>query len=95
MIKSRQTRNNPNRLKYIYWCGKTFYQFTAIDKFTRIGFAKVYSTKSSRNGKRFLQELEIFLPFKIEKIQTDNGSEFLGEFEEYLREKRKRDRALF
>ncbi|SMO39359.1 Transposase, partial [Balnearium lithotrophicum] len=45
-------------VKYLYWCGKTFYQFSAIDKFTRIGFAKVYSTKSSRSGKRFFQELE-------------------------------------
>ena len=74
-------------VKYLYWCGKTFYQFTAIDKFTRIGFAKVYSTKSSRNGKRFFQELEEYLPFKIEKVQTDNGSEFLGELDEYLKKR--------
>ncbi|SMO51966.1 Integrase core domain-containing protein, partial [Balnearium lithotrophicum] len=74
-------------VKYLYWCGKTFYQFTAIDKFTRIGFAKVYSTKSSRSGKRFFQELEKFLPFKIEKVQTDNGSEFIGELEDYLKER--------
>ena len=75
-------------VKYLYWCGRTFYQFTAIDKFTRIGFAKVYSTKSSRNGKRFFQELERYLPFKIERVQTDNGSEFLGELDEYLKEKK-------
>jgi len=50
-------------VKYLYWCGKTFYQFTAIDKFTRIGLARVYSTKSSRNGKRFFQELERYLPY--------------------------------
>ena len=74
-------------VKYLYWCGKTFYQFTAIDKFTRIGFAKVYSTKSSRNGKRFFQELEGYLPFKIERVQTDNGSEFLGELDEYLKKR--------
>ena len=74
-------------VKYLYWCGKTFYQFTAIDKFTRIGFAKVYSTKSSRNGKRFFRELEEYLPFKIERVQTDNGSEFLGELDEYLKKR--------
>ncbi|ADY73016.1 Integrase catalytic region [Desulfurobacterium thermolithotrophum DSM 11699] len=74
-------------VKYLYWCGKTFYQFTAIDKFTRIAFAKVYSTKSSRSGRRFFEELEKFLPFKIEKVQTDNGSEFLGELDEYLKRK--------
>ncbi|SNR66528.1 IS481 family transposase [Desulfurobacterium atlanticum] len=74
-------------VKYLYWCGKTFYQFTAIDKFTRIAFARIYSTKSSRNGRRFFKELEKFLPFKIEKVQTDNGSEFLGEFDEYLKKR--------
>ena len=48
---------------------------------------KYTPTKSSRSGKRFFQELERYLPFRIEKVQTDNGSEFLGELEEYLREK--------
>lgn len=75
-------------VKYLYWCGKTFYQFTAIDKFTRIRFAKVYSTKSSKNGKGFFQELERYFPFKIENVQTDNGSEFLGELDKYLKGKR-------
>ena len=58
-----------------------------IDKLTRIGFAKVYSTKSSRNGKRFFQELEKILLFKIERVQTDNGSEFLGGLYDYLRKR--------
>jgi len=31
--------------------------------------------------------LERYLLFKIEKVQVDNGSEFLGELEDYLREK--------
>ena len=74
-------------VKYLYWCSRTFYQFTAIDKFTRMGFAKVYSTKSSRSAKRFFQELEKYFPFKIERVQTDNGGEFLGELEEYLKDR--------
>jgi hypothetical protein len=33
------------------------------------------------------------MPFKIKCIQTDNGSEFLGEFTKAL--KKKRNEALF
>ncbi len=44
-------------VKYLYWCGRTYYQFTAIDKYTKIGFAKVYSTKSSRSAKNFFLHL--------------------------------------
>ncbi|GAB6077294.1 hypothetical protein JCM12825_21720 [Desulfurobacterium crinifex] len=36
---------------------------------------------------RFFQELEGYLLFKIERVQTDNGSEFLGELDEYLRKR--------
>ena len=35
----------------------------------------------------FSQELEGYLPFKIERVQTDNGSEFLGELDEYLKKR--------
>ena len=41
-------------VRYLYWCGRTFYQFTAIDKFTRIGFAKVYSHKKQQERKEVL-----------------------------------------
>lgn len=63
--------------KHLIVLGRTYYQFTAIDCYTKIGFSKVYTKASSTNGKDFLLSLIKFFPFKIRAIQTDNGSEFL------------------
>ena len=73
--------------KHLQQAGKTYYQFTAIDKYSRMTYAKVYPTKSSRNAKKFFQEVEEYFEFEIKKVQTDNGSEFLGEFHKYLEER--------
>ena len=58
------------------------YTFTAVDLVSRWAFSKTYKTASSRNGADFLQLLLMAAPFKIRRIQTDNGSEFLKEFRE-------------
>ena len=82
-------------VKHLPQKGKTYYQFTAIDKsliwadrhkYTRLSYAKVYTTKSSRKAKEFFIEAIEYFSFEIKKVQTDNGSEFLGEFDKYLRE---------
>lgn len=68
--------------KYIMTTGgRKFYQFTAIDVLGKIRVLRVYSSLSSRNGTDFLQECVNNFDFKIKNIQTDNGSEFLGEFD--------------
>ncbi len=72
-------------VKHLPFKGNTYYQFTAIDKYSRLSFARVYKTKSSRKAKEFIKEVRKFFEFDIKKVQTDNGSEFLGEFEDYLR----------
>jgi len=74
-------------VKHLPQKGRTCYQFTAVDKYTRISYAKVYKTKSSRKAKEFFKEAREYFGFEIKKVQTDNGSEFLGEFDKYLREK--------
>jgi transposase InsO family protein len=61
--------------------GKKLYQFTAIDVLTKWRVLRVYPSRSSRNGKLFLQECMKSFPFPIQAIQTDNGAEFLKEFE--------------
>lgn len=61
--------------------GKKFYQFTAIDVLSKQRILRAYSSCSSRNGARFLWECINNFEFKIKNIQTDNGSEFLGEFD--------------
>lgn len=68
--------------KYIITIGgKRFYQFTAIDVLGKKRVLRIYSAQSSRNGANFLQECLNNFNFKIKNIQTDNGSEFLGEFD--------------
>ena len=61
--------------------GKKFYQFTAIDVLGKKRVLRIYSSLSSRNGADFIQECVNNFDFEIKNIQTDNGSEFLGEFD--------------
>ena len=61
--------------------GRKFYQFTAIDVLGKKRVLRVYSSLASKNGADFLQECVNNFDFVIKNIQTDNGSEFLGEFD--------------
>lgn len=61
--------------------GRKLYQFTAIDVLGKQRVLRIYSSPSSRNGADFLQECINNFDFEIKNIQTDNGSEFLGEFD--------------
>lgn len=56
--------------------GERYYQYTAIDEYTRlrvIWFAKEHSTYESSE---FAEIIVKKFPFKIEEVQTDNGFEF-------------------
>jgi transposase len=56
--------------------GERYYQYTAIDKYTRLRvlwFAKEHSTYESS---KFAEIIVKKFPIKIEEIQTDNGFEF-------------------
>jgi putative transposase len=68
--------------------GRKIYQFTAIDVLTKQRVLRYYSSLASRNGADFLNNCLTEFPFKIKAIQTDNGPEFLKEFNK-LCEKRK------
>jgi len=73
--------------KYIMTIGgKKFYQFTAIDVLTKRRVLRVSSSLSSRNGADFLQECVNNFDFEIKNIQTDNGPEFLGEFDKLCKQ---------
>jgi transposase InsO family protein len=65
-----------------YWNGKKRYILTAIDRHTKIAFARMYSTHSSLSAQDFLRRLHLLLDGKIENIQTDNGSEFHLHFDQ-------------
>lgn len=66
--------------KHIIILGQKFYQFTAVDCFTRIGYSKIYTSTGTTNGCDFLINLLLAFPFKVDAIQTDNGHEFLLHF---------------
>jgi len=61
--------------------GRRIYQFTAIDVLTKQRILKYYSSLASRNGADFLKVCLIEFSFKIRAVQTDNGPEFLKDFE--------------
>lgn len=63
------------------------YILTAIDLYSRFTFAFAYTRLSSAVSLDFTQKLELIAPFKIKTIKTDNGMEFLGEFDAYLSKK--------
>ena len=56
--------------------GKHLYQWTAIDECTRIRFVYGFEEHTPENTVKFLKMLIKAFPFKIQTIQTDNGTEF-------------------
>lgn len=65
------------------------YILTACDHTGKFGYARMYTTKSSRAAKDFLYRLHYLIdntPDKPINAQTDEGSEFKGEFDRALQE---------
>jgi putative transposase len=60
--------------------GKTVFQFGAIDCFTRKRVVALSPKLTSREGAGFLRFVVDRFPFPVLAIQSDGGSEFLGEF---------------
>jgi len=56
--------------------GEKFYQYTAIDEFSRFRYVGAFKEATTHSSTKFLQNLLKALPFKVECIQTDNGFEF-------------------
>jgi hypothetical protein len=61
------------------------YIISAIDYKSAFSFSFAYKNLSSNSAKNFFQMFEYAAPFKINKVQTDNGSEFLKHFDDYLK----------
>lgn len=60
--------------------GKHLYQWTAIDECTRLRYVYGYEEHTPENSVDFLGRLLKAFPFKIQTIQTDNGTEFTYRF---------------
>ena len=56
--------------------GKKFYQYTAIDEYLRFRYLEAFEEHSTYSSAIFLEHLIKKFPFKIQCVQTDNGSEF-------------------
>ncbi len=56
--------------------GKKFYQYTAIDEYSRFRYLEAFEEHSTYSSAIFLEHLIKNFPFKIQCVQTDNGSEF-------------------
>lgn len=56
--------------------GEKFYQYTAIDEYSRFRYLEAFKEQSSYSSAMFVEHLLKKFPFKIECIQTDNGQEF-------------------
>ncbi len=70
----------------IHFNGKTYCFLTAIEIKSREAFVKKVKTFSSRVAREFLEEIVKATQYPIHTIQTDNGSEFAGEFERVIQE---------
>jgi len=64
-------------------------QYTAIDDCTRFLVIKVYSARTAENAVRFLDDIQAQMSFPIQRIQTDNGTEFTSyKFQDELARRR-------
>lgn len=59
---------------------KTLFTFAAIDYFTRKRVVALSQRLTSENGAAFLERVRVGFPFPVWAMQTDGGSEFLGDF---------------
>ena len=56
--------------------GKKFYQYTAIDEYSRFRYLEAFEEHSTYTSTVFLHHVLKKFPFKVECVQTDNGMEF-------------------
>jgi len=61
--------------------GQRRYIITAIDTYSKVAYARMYSSHGSACTEDFLIRLNYLLNGKIDNILTDNGSEFQKHFE--------------
>lgn len=56
--------------------GVRYYQITALDEYSRKRVLKIVDEKSVTHTSEFIKDLEKKMGFKINTVQTDNGTEF-------------------
>ena len=56
--------------------GKKFYQYTALDEYSRFRYLEAFEEHSSYSSAVFLEHMLKAFKFNVECVQTDNGMEF-------------------
>jgi len=67
--------------------GIRYYFYCAVDVKGKFAFALPYKHLNSQNTVDFFKKVEYVFPFSIKTVQTDNGLEFLRDFEDYLKKR--------
>lgn len=70
-------------VKYVYTAGYQQYQFSVFDPYTRLYHFSVFDTRESKNAVTALKRAQQYFGFTIQSVQTDNGSEFRGDFHDW------------
>ena len=60
--------------------GQRFYQYTAIDEFSRYRYVEAFDEISTYSSTLFLEHMLAHFKFPVECVQTDNGFEFTNRF---------------
>lgn len=60
--------------------GQSFFQYTAIDEYSRWRFVEAFEEHNTYSSAVFLDHLVKVFPMPIQCVQTDNGSEFTKRF---------------
>lgn len=58
------------------------YLLTSIDDFSKVAYARLYTTHSSKNATDFLKRLHYLTEGEMINLHHDNGSEFKADFEQ-------------
>lgn len=87
-LKSHPRETLPGYLEMdsvaIWVLGRKLYFITVIDVVTRFAWVKLTFSLSSAQAKLALEEFRKQYQLPIRIVQTDNGTEFLKEFDQYL-----------
>ena len=80
LISDMRRRNPDAGLVNSRVIGKQFFQYTAIDGYSRWRFVEAFEEHSTYSSALFVEHLVKAFPCPIECIQTDNGTEFTNRF---------------
>lgn len=70
----------------LYVLGRRYYFVTCVDVVTKYASCSLVPSLSGKHTKSVYAHFSASYPHLVRAVQTDNGSEFLGEFDQHLQE---------